>query len=115
MYARILTYPKDRSFFLFGPRSTGKSTWVQEAFPSGLFVDLLKASTFTKLTAQPDLGGNLSLFNPCLDSVRKEFSCRCVFTLQATSVCSREPVAFQIIQTDAAKRKSVRRITHAPL
>jgi uncharacterized protein len=46
MYAKILTYPKDRSFFLFGPRSTGKSTWVQEAFPSGLFVDLLKASTF---------------------------------------------------------------------
>ena len=40
MYSRILTYPKDRSFFLFGPRSTGKYTWVQEAFPSGLFVDL---------------------------------------------------------------------------
>ena len=54
MYARILTYPKDRSFFLFGPRSTGKSTWVQQEFPSGLFVDLLKASTFNKLTAQPD-------------------------------------------------------------
>ena len=92
MYARILTYPKDRSFFLFGPRSTGKSTWVQEAFPPGLFVDLLKASTFPKLTAQPDrLGGNLSLFNPCLDSVRKEFSCRHGFTSLSTSVCSREP------------------------
>ena len=74
MFARILTYPKDRSFFLFGPRSTGKSTWVQEAFPSGLFVDLLKASTFPKLTAQPDrLGGNLSLFNPCLDSMATQF------------------------------------------
>ena len=54
MYARIISYPKDRSFFLFGPRSTGKSTWVQEEFPSALFVDLLKASTFTRLTAQPD-------------------------------------------------------------
>jgi predicted AAA+ superfamily ATPase len=54
MYARILSYPKDKSFFLFGPRSTGKSTWVQEGFPSGLIIDLLKASTFTRLTAQPD-------------------------------------------------------------
>lgn len=54
MYARIISYPKDRSFFLFGPRSTGKSTWVQEEFPSALLFDLLKASTFTRLTAQPD-------------------------------------------------------------
>ena len=54
MYARIISYPKDRSFFLFGPRSTGKSTWVQKEFPLALFVDLLKASTFTRLTAQPD-------------------------------------------------------------
>ncbi|MFH1488692.1 MAG: DUF4143 domain-containing protein [Pseudomonadota bacterium] len=54
MYARILSYPKGNSFFLFGPRSTGKSTWVQKEFPSALFIDLLKASTFTRLTAQPD-------------------------------------------------------------
>lgn len=32
MYARIISYPKDRSFFLFGPRSTGKSTWGLKAF-----------------------------------------------------------------------------------
>jgi uncharacterized protein len=54
MYARIISYPESTSFFLFGPRSTGKSTWVQSQFPSALFVDLLKASTFNRLTAQPD-------------------------------------------------------------
>ncbi len=54
MYARIISYPENASFFLFGPRSTGKSTWVQSRFPSALFVDLLKASTFNRLTAQPD-------------------------------------------------------------
>jgi hypothetical protein len=70
-------------------------------------------SSFSKSFAMlTNLGGNLSLFNPCLDSARKEFSCRYGFTLQTTSVCSREPVAFQIIPTDAAKSKSVRRITH---
>ena len=54
MYARIISYPQEASFFLFGPRSTGKSIWVQREFPSALFFDLLKASAFTKLTAQPD-------------------------------------------------------------
>jgi len=54
MYARIISYPENTSFFLFGPRSTGKSTWVQSQFPSALFVDLLKASTYNSLTAQPD-------------------------------------------------------------
>ena len=54
MYARMISYPKDSSFFLFGPRSTGKSTWVQNEFPSALLIDLLKASAFTRLTAQPD-------------------------------------------------------------
>src|SRR4030042_2475146 len=54
MYARIISYPEGSSFFLFGPRSTGKSTWVQKEFPSALLIDLLKASAFTRLTAQPD-------------------------------------------------------------
>jgi predicted AAA+ superfamily ATPase len=54
MYARIISYPQDNSFFLFGPRSTGKSTWVQNEFQSALLIDLLKASTFNRLTAQPD-------------------------------------------------------------
>jgi len=59
MYARILSYPEDSSFFLFGPRSTGKSTWVQRQFPSALFVDLLRASVFTRLSAEPDRLGKM--------------------------------------------------------
>lgn len=54
MYARNIFHPKDTSFFLFGPRSTGKSTWVQNRFPSALLFDLLNAKTFTRLTARPD-------------------------------------------------------------
>lgn len=54
MYARLIRYPRDRSFFLFGPRSTGKSTWVRAEFPSALYLDLLKASTYNRLLAEPD-------------------------------------------------------------
>ncbi|MBL8909755.1 MAG: ATP-binding protein, partial [Archangium sp.] len=53
MIARILQMPKG-SAFLFGPRGTGKSTWVGTVFPSAMHVDLLKESTFTNLLAHAD-------------------------------------------------------------
>jgi len=30
MYTRLLDPPQSKSFFLFGPRGTGKSVWVKE-------------------------------------------------------------------------------------
>ncbi|NGX59878.1 MAG: hypothetical protein KR126chlam3_01038 [Chlamydiae bacterium] len=31
-----------QSFFLFGPRGTGKTSWMKSKAPNGLYVDLLK-------------------------------------------------------------------------
>ncbi len=42
------------SFFLFGPRGTGKTTWLRQQFPGALFVDLLKPDTFRELSARPE-------------------------------------------------------------
>lgn len=36
----------DQSFFLFGPRGTGKSLWARKAFQDALWVDLLDPETF---------------------------------------------------------------------
>ena len=33
--------PPKQSFFLFGPRGTGKSSWVRRAYPDALWIDLL--------------------------------------------------------------------------
>jgi predicted AAA+ superfamily ATPase len=44
-YARILTPPKG-SFFLFGPRGTGKSTWIRENFPKAHVVNLLDEARY---------------------------------------------------------------------
>jgi predicted AAA+ superfamily ATPase len=44
-----------RSIFLLGPRQTGKSTLVREAFPEAAFFDLLEADTFRELSARPEL------------------------------------------------------------
>ncbi|HBA84477.1 MAG TPA: ATPase [Verrucomicrobia bacterium] len=57
MYARLLKRPFElgQSFFLFGPRGTGKTTWLREHFGSrsNLFVDLLDGDLYTELLARP--------------------------------------------------------------
>jgi predicted AAA+ superfamily ATPase len=42
-----------RSFFLFGPRGTGKSTWLRDVFREALYLDLLDASLFLELLQAP--------------------------------------------------------------
>ena len=43
----------DRSFFLFGPRGTGKSTWLKHVLPETMYLDLLDASLFLELSRDP--------------------------------------------------------------
>jgi uncharacterized protein len=53
MYSRIISTPKNKSFFLFGPRGTGKTTWVQKSFADAIYVDLLESRVFNELLADP--------------------------------------------------------------
>lgn len=53
MYPRLLI-PPEKSFFLFGPRSTGKTTWVKAQFEKALIFDLLEAPMYTRLLADPN-------------------------------------------------------------
>ena len=46
--------PSRGSFFLFGPRGTGKSTWVGAVLPDALHVDLLRESTFSELAGHAE-------------------------------------------------------------
>lgn len=41
LYKRLLKPPLKQSFFLFGLRGVGKSTWVRQAFPDAVRFDLL--------------------------------------------------------------------------
>ncbi|MFT5208127.1 MAG: putative AAA+ superfamily ATPase, partial [Candidatus Omnitrophota bacterium] len=53
MYDRMLIPPKNKSFFLFGPRGTGKSYWVKATFPNSVYLDLLEAELYIPLMANP--------------------------------------------------------------
>lgn len=50
---RFLAAPQS-SFFLFGPRGTGKSTWIRERFPKALSLDLLDLALHRELAARPE-------------------------------------------------------------
>ena len=44
-----------RSFFLFGPRGTGKSTIIENSLPDAKLYDLLNPIVFKRLLRQPGL------------------------------------------------------------
>ena len=53
-YPRLVLPPKG-SFFLFGVRGVGKSTWARDQFPDAYLVDLLEESRYHTLLADPGL------------------------------------------------------------
>lgn len=53
MYTRLLS-PPDHSFFLFGPRGTGKTTWLKASFKEAKWFDLLRSSELLKLMRSPE-------------------------------------------------------------
>ncbi|HOI41319.1 MAG TPA: ATP-binding protein [Elusimicrobiales bacterium] len=57
MFKRQLQLPRDKSFFLFGPRQTGKSTLLKKTFSDkeSLYYDLLRTDEYTRLAANPSL------------------------------------------------------------
>jgi predicted AAA+ superfamily ATPase len=64
LYPRITKFPR-RSFFLFGPRGIGKSTWAKEHLGRAHRIDLLDEAMYQNLLADP------SLFAAELQGLRK--------------------------------------------
>ncbi|HHB75885.1 MAG TPA: ATP-binding protein [Desulfobulbus sp.] len=54
MYSRIIQFPVRKSFFLFGPRATGKTTWLRQVYPEAVYIDLLQSEVYTMLLAAPE-------------------------------------------------------------
>ncbi len=50
-----INLPKGKSAFLWGPRKTGKTTYLKEAFPNSLMYDMLKTDLFLDFIKRPYL------------------------------------------------------------
>ncbi len=56
MFERNLVLPEagTESFFLWGPRQTGKSTLLRRTYPAARWIDLLKSEEFRRYVARPE-------------------------------------------------------------
>lgn len=75
MTKRILKGPEG-SFFLFGPRGTGKSTWLQATLPNALRVDLLDPASQRQFQARPErlrelVAGQPGVRDVVIDEIQK--------------------------------------------
>lgn len=61
MYTRMLTIESSESFFLFGPRGVGKTTWLKAHYPQATYLDLLEFELYRELLANP---GRLERYLP---------------------------------------------------
>ena len=57
MFTRALSLPKagTETFFLWGPRQSGKSTLLKACYPDAPRIDLLRSDEFTRYTREPEL------------------------------------------------------------
>lgn len=67
---------QQRSFFIFGPRGTGKSTWVHMQYSDALWIDLLDPETLRNYVAKPErlfdlIAANPTKFVVVLDEIQK--------------------------------------------
>ncbi|MCC5832056.1 MAG: ATP-binding protein [Chlamydiales bacterium] len=53
-FKRFFQAPEKHSFFLFGPRGTGKSTWVKKHYPKALYLDLLMSDIRRRYESHPE-------------------------------------------------------------
>src|SRR5450755_1546030 len=67
-YNRLLKAPR-QSFFLFGMRGAGKSTWSRQAFPDAHRFDLLDEGLFQSYLRDPRLFGRELLRIPARQTV----------------------------------------------
>lgn len=68
--------PPQGSYFLFGPRGTGKSLWTQHFYPHALRIDLLEPEVFRSYSSYPERLGQFIAAHPqqpmiIIDEVQK--------------------------------------------
>jgi predicted AAA+ superfamily ATPase len=91
---RFLRSP-DGSFFLFGPRGTGKSTWLQATLPDALRVDLLDPESQRLYQARPERLRELVAGHP---------KARDIVIDEIQKVPSLLDVVHQLVEADRGKR-----------
>jgi predicted AAA+ superfamily ATPase len=108
MYTRILKSPTS-SFFLFGPRGTGKSTWIDARYRQAARFDFLKNDVLLRYIGEPErfrqeIEGNKAGSWVVLDEVQKVPSL--LDEVQAVMHDRRDQIKFCLTGSSARKLRS---------
>lgn len=93
------------SFFLFGPRGTGKSTWVSLAFPEALAINLLEPDVFRRFAARPETLLDLVRGQPQAGTVIIDEVQKIPVLLDAVHQLMEEKRGHQFVLTGSSARK----------
>ena len=104
MYQRCFEPPKD-SFFLFGPRGVGKSTWIKLLYPDAICINLLEPNELRYYASYPERLRETLLANPnkkvvFIDEVQKAPE-----ILSLVHAIIEEKKGYQFILTGSSSRK----------
>lgn len=93
------------SFFLFGPRGTGKSTWLKVRYKEGLTIDLLEPEVYRSYSARPEKLRQLVEGNPGRRTVIIDEIQKAPQLLDLVHALIEENPQLQFILTGSSSRK----------
>ena len=91
--------------FLFGPRGTGKSTWLRDRLPDALYLDLLEPALHRSLNARPERLRELLAGSPRADTVVIDEIQRIPELLTVVHALIEGPTPRRFILTGSSARK----------
>jgi len=102
--SRVFEFPLG-SFFLFGPRGTGKSTLLRKRLPGALYIDLLNPESHRSLQARPERLRELMAGSPSVDTIIIDEIQRIPELLNVIHAVLEEPSHPRFIMTGSSARK----------
>ena len=95
----------DQSCFVFGPRGTGKSTWLRDRLPDSLYLDLLEPALHRSLSARPERLRELLAGSPGKGTVVIDEVQRVPELLTVVHAVLEEPSPPRFVLTGSSARK----------
>lgn len=103
--SRFFRRPNHESFFLFGPRGTGKSTWLKQQYQDAIWINLLEPEEFRIYLARPETLRELINSYPAKKSIVIDEIQRVPSLLSLVHALIEEKRGLQFILTGSSARK----------